>query len=449
MEHVLLPEGWAEDVIVDVDDAGDLVELERNASTARGRRIAGWVLPGVPNLHSHAHQRAMAGLAERSGEDEDSFWTWREVMYAFLSRIGPDHLQAIAARLYLEMLKAGYTSVAEFQYLHHDPDGQPYDEVAEMSLRTLAAARETGIGITNLPVLYRYGGFGGLDPLPGQRRFLNDGVRFLEIVERLRAESDGNTATGIAPHSLRAVTDELLAAVLSGFDVLGGGPVHIHVAEQAKEVEDCLAWSDERPVDWLLRRFEVDGRWCLVHATHMTGGETAVVAASGAAVGLCPTTEANLGDGLFDAPRYFAAGGRWGIGSDSQISVDPVEELRWLEYGQRAAHRVRTILAGGPGQGTGRTLFEGALAGGAQASGRRIGRIAPGYRADFIALDDGHPLLYGREGDSLLDSWIFSGNVPLVRDVYVGGRHVIRDGRHVDEDAIDTRFRRAIDDLTS
>jgi len=314
-------------------------------------------------------------------------------------------------------------------------------------LRTLAAAHAAGIGITSLPVLYRHGGFGGAEPNEGQRRFLNDADRFLAIAARLREASDGdrNAAVGIAPHSLRAVTKDLLDAVLAG---AGSFPVHIHIAEQVKEVEDCLAWSGQRPVDWLFGNVDVDPRWCLVHATHMEPGETEALAASGAVAGLCPTTEANLGDGLFDAPRYLAAGGAFGIGSDSQISVSPVEELRWLEYGQRLTTGRRTVLAGGSDRSTGRTLFDGACVGGARACGRDIGRIAPGARADFVVLDGGHPLLHGRHGDALLDSWIFSGNASPVRDVYVGGRAVIRNGHHHQEEAIGADFLRVINDLS-
>ena len=399
-DSALLPHGWAEDVAVRIDEAGTIAEVKTDATA--GERIAGCLLPGVPNLHSHAHQRAMAGLAERSGDHHDSFWTWRAAMYHYVERMQPHHLHAIAAQLYVEMLKAGYTSVAEFQYLHHNPDGRPYDNVAEMSLRTLAAARDVGIGLTTLPVLYRYGGFGAQEPLAGQRRFLNDANGFLHLVETLLDEcgDDPNLATGIAPHSLRAVSKALLDDVLDGFSSRGTHPIHLHIAEQVKEVEDCLAWSGQRPVAWLFANFEVDERWCLIHATHMTEAETRTVATSGAVVGLCPTTEANLGDGLFNAVPFVEANGRFGVGSDSHISVSPVEELRWLEYGQRLNYRRRTVLAGGARRSTGRHLFERVVAGGAQACGRKIGRLEAGYRADLIVLDTDHPALYNRRADA-------------------------------------------------
>jgi formimidoylglutamate deiminase len=446
-ESALLPRGWAEEVTVTVDDGGDIVAVTEGAAVAGAATAGGCLLPGIPNLHSHAHQRAMAGLGERSGQSEDSFWSWREVMYRHLQRMQPDQLEAIAAQLYLEMLKSGYTSVAEFQYLHHAPDGRPYGDVAEMSLRALAAAREVGIGITNLPVLYRYGGFGAQPPAPAQRRFVNDADRLLAIVERLRAESahDPDAATGVAPHSLRAVTGELLDEVLTGFG--SSGPIHIHVAEQVGEVEECTAWSGRRPVQWLFDNQDIDARWCLVHATHMNAQEITLLARSGAVAGLCPTTEANLGDGPFEAVAFAAEQGRFGVGSDSNISVSPVEELRWLEYGQRLKHRRRNVLAGGPNRSTARQLLEGALAGGAQACGRRVGRIEPGYRADLLVIDSDHPLLLGRKKDALLDSWVFAGNVNLVRDVYVGGKRVIHEGVHARQEPIGARFRQVMGEL--
>ena len=303
----------------------------------------------------------MAGLAERSGPGPDSFWTWREVMYGFLDRMGPEDLEAVAAQLYVEMLKAGFTCVGEFQYLHNQPDGTPYDRTAEMSLRTVVAAERAGIGITSLPTLYAHGGFGGRKIEGRQARFHNDAGSFLNIVEALCRDAEGNPnrSVGISPHSLRAVTPELLGEVLAGLDALApAAPVHIHVAEQTREVDDCLEWSGARPVEFLLDRFPVSERWCLIHATHITEAETRGIARSQAVVGLCPTTEANLGDGIFPARDFLAAEGRIAIGSDSHISVSPVEDLRLLEYGQRLVHRARNVLADGPETSTGRGLFE-------------------------------------------------------------------------------------------
>ena len=445
-DRVLAPGGWIAPGRVEVDGDGRIASVGAGAG---GERIGGIAIPGMPNLHSHAFQRAMAGLAERAGPGADSFWTWREAMYRFVARLDPDDAGAIAAQLYCEMLKAGYTAVAEFHYLHHAPDGRPYDDPAEMAERVTGAARRTGIALTLLPVLYDAGGFGGA-PLGGaQRRFANDVERLLGIVETMRRRHGGDPGfrAGLAPHSLRAAAPESLAAALAGLTAIdAGAPVHIHVAEQTREVEDCLAWCGRRPVEWLLENHAVGPRWCLVHATHMTADETRALAATGAVAGLCPTTEANLGDGLFPLAGYLAAGGRLGIGSDSHVSVSPVEELRWLEYGQRLAARRRNVaaLAGGS---TGARLHAAALDGGARATARDAGAIAPGRRADIVVLDAAHPLLAGRTGDDILDSWIFAGNANPVRDVIVGGRRVIRDGRHPEEDAIARTFARTMEKL--
>ena len=451
-KSALLADGWADSVALDFDPAGNIASVVAGAKPG-GRERVGLLLPAIPNVHSHAHQRAMAGLGERAGQGgdaaRDSFWTWRKVMYHYLERIGPDDLHAIAAQLYVEMLKAGYSCVGEFQYLHHDRDGSPYGDRAEMTRQCLEAARATGIGFTALPVLYRYGGFGAADPLPGQKRFLNDAEEFCTLVGALQAEcaGDANAAVGIAPHSLRAVDEQLLRDVLARLDQLAA--IHIHIAEQTAEVDDCVSWSGQRPVAWLLDRFDVDRRWCLVHATHMDADETRRMAQSGCVAGLCPTTEANLGDGLFNALDYIAAGGNWAVGSDSHISISPVEELRWFEYGLRLSTRRRNLLANAGQASTGRALLDAALRGGAQACGRHSGRLAAGYRADFIVLDEQHPRLYGRQGDAILDSWIFSGNDNLVQDVYVGGVKVITGGRHADEERIAANYRKTIDRLAA
>ncbi len=330
-ERALLPDGWARDVRFEIAADGTLAAVAAGAPPGSAPRAAGVVLPGMPNLHSHAFQRAMAGLAERAGPRHDSFWTWREVMYGFLRELGPAQVEAIAAQLYVEMLKAGYTAVGEFHYLHHGPDGAPYADAAEMSRRVIAAAKTSGIGITQLPVLYGFSDFGGQPARDDQRRFLNDPDQFLRLVEVLVTEyrDDPQVAIGIAPHSLRAVTRETLLAAIEGLDGLDPrAPIHIHVAEQSSEVRDCVEWSGRRPVEWLLGNAAPAERWCVVHATHVTEEEVRHLAASGAVVGLCPTTEANLGDGVFPAPAYLSAGGAFGIGSDSHVSVSPIEELR-------------------------------------------------------------------------------------------------------------------------
>lgn len=444
-ESALLPDGWVNNVRISIDINGTISNIEKGISGANN----GCLLPGIANLHSHAHQRAIAGLTERAGSTDDSFWTWRKTMYQFLQTIQPEHLHAIASQLYVEMLKSGYTRVAEFQYLHHQPNGQHYDNPAEMSLQTMQAAKDTGLGITNLPVHYQFGGFGEKPLGPQQQRFNNDPELFLRIVENLHQASTGdeNIVTGIAAHSLRAVGKENFNTILSSVHQYGTLPVHIHIAEQVKEVEDCVTWNGLRPVDYLLKNFDVDKHWCLIHATHMTESETKAVTECGAVVGICPTTEGNLGDGFFNAVEYLKANGQFGIGSDSHISVSPSEELRWLEYGQRLVHRSRNVLAGGSGRSTGRTLFDKVTAGGAQACGHNSGAIAVGKRADFIVIDTGHPLLCERDGDELLDSWIFSGNSNTVRDVYVGGKHVIQNGQHAQQSEITERFKSTLKTL--
>jgi len=453
---VLLPEGWQQNVRFEVSAAGDLVSLTPGQGHEGATRLAGPVVPGMPNLHSHAFQRAMAGLAEVAGAGEDSFWTWREVMYGFVGRLSPEQVETIATQLYIEMLKGGYTAVGEFHYLHHQPDGTPYGELAEMSNRIAAAAKAAGIGLTHLPVLYGYGGFGGKPAGQGQRRFLNDPERYARILEAFagRHRGDPQIRLGIAPHSLRAVTQETLDAGVAALDRLDRtAPIHIHIAEQTKEVEDCRAWSHQAPVEWLLSHLLVDERWCLVHATHMTDVETRRLAASGAVAGLCPTTEANLGDGFFNVPQYLAAEGRWGVGTDSHISVSAIEDLRWLEYGQRLKLRRRNLMHGGPqgskeGQANvGAFLWRQALAGGAQALGRRIGQLAPGWRADFLVLDADHPALVARQGDALLDALVFAGNANPIRDVFVGGRHLVRQGHHNAEAPSARRFAKTLKEL--
>ncbi|TAL92133.1 MAG: formimidoylglutamate deiminase, partial [Rhodanobacter sp.] len=409
-------DGWKVDAEFGVSGAGKLLA----GVGAVAEPIGQWVLPGVPNVHSHAFQRAMAGLAERKGKAEDSFWSWRETMYGFAAAIGPDELKAIAAQLYVEMLKAGYTQVCEFHYLHHQPDATPYAPPEAMSLALIEAAREAGIGLTLLPVLYVSGGFDGRALGERQRRFGHDVDAYLRLLEAVRAHAGEGVHVGIALHSLRAVPERAMREVLAS-PLAAACPIHIHIAEQIGEVQDCLATRSARPVEWLFDHADVDARWCLVHATHLTAAETSQIAGSGAVVGLCPTTEANLGDGVFPLTDYLDAGGVFGIGSDSHISVSPVEELRWLEYGQRLQLRHRNITARHAGDSVGETLWRAALRGGAQACGRSIGELREGARADLIVLDDASPLLAARNEQSVLDSFLFAGNTPLVRDVMCAG----------------------------
>ncbi len=401
---------------------------------------AGWRLPGIANLHSHAFQRAMAGLAERQTHPSDSFWTWRETMYRMAGRFDPDSLHVVASQLYVEMLEAGYTTVCEFHYLHHAPDGTSYATPSAMSDALIAAARDTGIRLTLLPVLYMTGGFDGRALGERQKRFGHDLDGYLRLLETLHARQDDMLKVGCALHSLRAVPPDAMHAVLAALPA--DARIHIHIAEQVGEVQDCIAVRDLRPVEWLLQNVAVDARWTLVHATHLNDWEVTGIAKSGATVAICPTTEANLGDGLFRLRDYLDAGGTWGIGSDSHISVSPVEELRWLEYGQRLLTRHRNIAVGKATQSVGANLLAGALATVADATG--FGSVD-----DSIVLDASAPQLAGATADDIADRWIFSGNRNLVREVRVGGRRVVADGIHGGREAIAARYATAMQGLLS
>jgi formiminoglutamate deiminase len=447
LAQALLPEGFAENVTLTLDDGVIMSVAAGQAPPPGAATLPGLTLPGLPNLHSHTFQRGMAGLAERRGQSEDSFWTWREVMYRFLDRLDPDDVQAIAAQAMVEMLEGGFTALAEFHYLHHDRDGRPYADIAAMGAAIAAAAEETGIGLTLLPVLYRYGNFGGAPASPGQRRFLNDRDAYLRLIEASEAALSHlpDARLGLAPHSLRAVALEDLPW-LAG--LRPQAPLHIHVAEQMREVEDSLAIAGARPVALLMRSVAVDARWCLIHATHLDETERDGLARSGAVAGLCPITEANLGDGIFDGVRYREQGGRIGVGSDSNIEIGAAGELRMLEYSQRLRDRRRALWAQA-GASAGFTLWREACAGGAQACGRSIGAIAPGHRADLVSLDPEHPSLLGKEGDLALDSALFAAPALPVETAIVGGRRLVAGGRHVDRAGIAARYGRVIRKLTA
>ena len=447
-QTALLPDGWAKDVRIEIT-GGRITKVEAGAAAKPADARAAILLPGMPDLHSHAFQRGMAGLAETRGPGADSFWSWREVMYRFALSMTPDHVEAVAAQLYAEMLEAGFTRVGEFHYLHHDIDGRPYADIAEMAARIAAAASRTGIGLTLLPVFYAHSGFGGQKPTHGQRRFINDLNGFARLIESSRkaVESIPEAVVGVAPHSLRAVTPEELAAVTALVAAGQKGPIHIHAAEQMREVEDCIGWSGARPVEWLLRHADIDQRWCLIHATHMTEAETKEMAKAGAIAGLCPITEANLGDGAFPGRRFIAKGGHFGVGSDSNVLIGVADELRQLEYSQRLARQARNVLAK-PGQSHGRALFDAAVTGGSVALGADGGGLAAGAAADFVSLDASHPSLAGKAGDAILDAWIFA-NGAKVDGVWVRGKKLVEGGRHIRADAIAKRFRKAMMELTA
>jgi formimidoylglutamate deiminase len=464
-EHALLPEGWASNVLIEISDglissvtpgvtpgtdslfrsmkAGDREFNERNKES-----VPGLVVPGMGNVHSHAFQRAMAGFTEARTDATDSFWTWRDFMYRFAARITPEQVHDIAAYLYVEMLKAGYTAVGEFHYLHHDARGRPYADRAEMSHRLIAAAAEAGIAIAHLPVLYAFGGFGSRPPAEAQARFIHDAGSYAALLAALQARygNAANVRIGAAFHSLRAVDPPLMQATLAALErIHPGAPIHIHIAEQQKEVQDCLAWSGQRPVEWLLDHAPVDARWTLVHATHLDEREVGRLASSGAVAGLCPTTEANLGDGIFPADTYLggAIPGPIAIGSDSHVCVSVAEELRLLEYGQRLARHRRAALATETQPSPGERLFSAAAEGGAQSLGIAAGRIAPGCRADLVVLDREHPALWNKSPAQVLDAWIFAGDSGCVRDVMVGGEWRVRGRAHPREDELARRFRAA------
>ena len=432
--HALLPTGWARDVLLQWDAQGHYTQIDVGATAPVGvPHTSGPLLPGMPNLHSHAFQRGFAGLSEFRAQSQDSFWSWRTLMYRFASKLSPQHLEAIATWLYLEMLEAGYTSVCEFHYLHHDRDGTPYANDAELSLALLRAAQATGIGITLLPVLYQDSGFGSKAPTDGQKRFIRSTDNILRLLEQLQPMCAAqNAMLGLAPHSLRAVAPQALQDAVQGLHALNAqAPVHIHIAEQMAEVDGCLAWSGQRPVEWLLNHLPVDRRWCLVHATHMTPDEYQRAAATQAVAGLCPLTEANLGDGIFDLPRWEQGGGVWGIGSDSHIGVNAAEELMALEYSQRLQSQQRNVAASAEHPHVATHLMQSAVQGGAQAAGRAVAGIALGQQADLVALQDGHPALEGLPVAEQLDAHVFaSSRTSAIDSVWVAGQQVVVQGRH-------------------
>jgi formimidoylglutamate deiminase len=442
--HALLPDGWAKDVLIEWDAGGAITAVTPGAAAA-GTESVEYALPGMINLHSHSFQRALGGRTEKAGDSKDSFWTWRDLMYRFARNITPEHIESIAAQLFSECLRHGYTSLCEFHYVQRAPDGAMYARPAETAERVIAAARLTGIGVTMLPVLYSYSGFGELALKPEQRRFKTDAQDVLRIVEALEPQRDAQVEVGVAPHSLRAASVTQIGEVLATLPA--ARPVHIHIAEQQGEVQQSLSWSGRRPVQWLLENAAVDQRWCLIHATHLSDDEVSGIVHSGAVAGLCPTTEANLGDGLFPLERFVAQGGRFGIGSDSHVSQSAVEELRWLEYGQRLQHQRRNIAVSATERSVGDFLWQRALQGGAQAAGRPVGALAPGHRADIVVLDDAHPNMFGLALDEVLGSFVFSGNDNLVKDVMVGGQWVVRNQQHVAQQAIAARFKQTLAEL--
>lgn len=443
-EQAYLPTGWTPHVQIAVTQSGQIADVAPGANPEAAIRINGLAMPGFPNCHSHAFQRAMSGLTEVMHSSRDTFWTWRNAMYDFANAIGPDEQRAIANQLYMEMVKAGYTSVAEFHYLHHHPNGLAYDNFDAMSQAIIQAAVFTGINLTLLPVLYMSSNFGNQPLKKEQARFANTLQSYERLLDMVKQHTSTNPSTqlGMAFHSLRAVPPEAISHMLAWHQQQDPTtPIHIHVAEQQQEVEESLRWYGKRPVEWLLETQPVDHQWCLIHATHLNDEEIAGIANSGAIVGLCPTTEANLGDGAFPMRHYLQHGGRFAIGSDSNTSVSPIEELRWLEYGQRLLQRQRNLIASEQMPHTGQFLIEQSLQGGAAALGQNTGKIAPGCRADILVLDSDSPALCNKPPEYLFDSLVFSGNRNPVRDVMAGGNWVVTNYRHIHEETISESYR--------
>ncbi|MEX3007408.1 formimidoylglutamate deiminase [Hoeflea sp. TYP-13] len=446
-ERALLPEGWASNVRIVVDDTGHIASVSKDsAAEAQDEKLgAKFLLPAPSNLHSHAFQRAMAGMTEYRSARHDDFWSWRTLMYRFLDVLTPDQIEAIAALVYVEMQEAGYAAVGEFHYVHHRPGGGTYDNIAELSERIFAAVKETGIGLTHLPVLYTYGGADKQPLKGGQQRFGCDLERFVKLHEAARAglrNLHTDSAMGVAPHSLRATDPEQLKEIENLF---ADGPVHIHAAEQVREVEDVEAWLGARPVEWLLDNAGVNQRWCLIHATQMNAAETSGLAKSGAVAGLCPITEANLGDGIFNAQAFFADGGHFGVGSDSNIRISLAEELRQLEYSQRLKHKARNVLASSAS--TGENLYMKAAIGSARALGRNSGVIEKGRLADIVAIDAGDMAFCGLKEYQLLDGWIFAADDGVVSDVWSAGRHCVKNGHHIKRDSVERWYRKVLGEL--
>lgn len=455
-KNILLSQGWATDKTITIEKG--IISAITSGKEHDANILCGAVIPGMVNCHSHAFQRAFAGFSEQGSEGQDSFWTWRKIMYQFLTQLNHDDAQVIAQQLYIEMLKKGYTRVAEFHYLHHDIDGSNYTGndlntgLATMANAIFSAAQKAGIGLTMLPVLYQHAGFGEQSPSTGQKRFINSTAQFNQLVTDCfeLTKQYSNTNIGIAPHSLRAVGKKAITAAIHHVRELDNkAPIHIHIAEQQQEVVDCLAYYDKRPVQWLLENFELDQQWCLIHATHINEQEQQGIADSKASVGICPTTEANLGDGIFPTTQFLALNGTIAIGSDSHISVNPVEELRWLEYAQRLTKQQRALLTSSNTASVGQNLWQKAAAGGAQSTNSNTGAIAVGKQADLLVLDEKQTSLFANSNKHILDSVIFASQQTVVKDVMVNGEWAIRDGVHTLEQSSADNFTKLLEKLSA
>lgn len=442
VNKILLANGWAAHKTLTIVN-GTITQIT-DGKDATIDETLGTVIPGMINCHSHAFQRAFAGFSEQGSEGQNSFWTWRKVMYQFLAKLTDTDAQIIATQLYIEMLKMGYTRVAEFHYLHHNIDGQVYDKtnhqhgLATMAYAIFSAANTAGIGLTMLPVLYQYADFGKQTANKEQKRFINSIDQFNQLVNDcfVLSKQFSNTNMGIAPHSLRAVDKSAIIETSQHVRSLDkNAPIHIHISEQQKEVDDCLNYYGKRPVQWLLENINIDKRWCLIHATHINNEEQKALVQSQAVVGICPTTEANLGDGIFPTAPFLDLKGTIAIGSDSHISVNPIEELRWLEYAQRLSKQQRAILACLQSPSVGQNLWQKAASGGAQSTNSNTGCLAVGKQADLLVLDDQQTRLYANNQQQLLDSLIFASRENTIKDVMVNGQWVVRNGIHPQQES--------------
>ena len=440
----LIGQNWAKDICLTVASDGIITHVETGVIPHKVA-IFGPVLPAMPNVHSHAFQRAFAGLAEYKQPGKSDFWSWRNAMYGFARQMTPEALEIVASALYVEMLKAGYSAVGEFHYLHNADE----DQALAMSDSIIRAADISGIALTHLPVLYQTSDFGGKAPEEGQLPFVHTVDEFNRLLQILAPRLVGRHNLGVAFHSLRAVHGDRFGSVINTLEKINlSAPIHIHIAEQTAEVDACLEYTGKRPIEWLLENQPVDARWCLIHATHVVESEWQKLAETGAVVGLCPTTEANLGDGLFPLPEYIGAGGQWAIGSDSHISIDAREELRLLEYGQRLARQERTVLVPENGGHSGLYLWQMAALSGAQALGQPIGEIAVGKRADLIVLDDTSPIFAGATYGQVVDAFVFSGQPSPVDRVMVAGNWVVEGGKHRHEEEIFARYKKLVGDVS-
>jgi formimidoylglutamate deiminase len=444
-ERALLPDGIARRVAVRIADDGTLRTIATDVQSSAALVVRGLAVSGMPNLHSHAFQRGMAGAAEVSAAADNSFWGWRETMYRFVERLRPEDVAAIAAMAYVEMLEAGYTAVAEFHYLHHQPDGSPYPDRTAMAVAVRAAAQQAGIRQLLLPCLYQVSGFGPRPLLERQRRFALATDQFLRLFAQLRAQSTPLHTIGVALHSLRAVPMASLRDTVASLPA--NLPVHIHICEQQREVDECLKFVGRRPIEYLLDSVALSPRWCLVHATHAQPSELNAVVQAGAVIGLCPTTEANLGDGRFALDDFVDLSGRFGIGSDSQVSIDPCEELRTAEYALRLHKQRRGLVSVGSQGHCGTALYTLASAGGAQALGIQAGELSVGKLADIVVLDTGRPQFAGLPDEALMDAHVFAPRPGAVRDVMVAGQWVVRDGRHVQREPVSRAYQRSVQAL--